>query len=88
MVKSAIGLFVLAFVILVLFLPSYTKMQDLKYKNEQYKKQIEDLKKEEVLLSEEHKRLKNDPEYLEKVARERMGLIRKGETVYKVVPGN
>jgi len=32
--------------------------------------------------------LKNDPEYLEKVARERMGLIRKGETVYKVVPGN
>jgi len=84
--KSALGLFLLAFVILALFLPSYTKMQDLRYKNAQYKKQIEDLKNEQVRLLEEGRRLKDDPEYLEKVARERMGLIRKGETVYKVVP--
>lgn len=84
--KSALGLFILAFVILALFLPSYTKMQDLRYKNAQYKKQIEDLKNEQVRLLEEGRRLKDDPEYLEKVARERMGLIRKGETVYKVVP--
>lgn len=84
--KSALGLFILAFVILALFLPSYTKMQDLRYKNAQYKKQIEDLKNEQVRLLEEGKRLRDDPEYLEKVARERMGLIRKGETVYKVVP--
>jgi len=86
MLKSALGLFLLTVVIFVFFLPSYTKMQDLKHKNAQYKQQIEDLKKEEAALLEEHKRLEHDPEYLEKVARERMGLIRKGEKVYKVVP--
>ncbi len=86
MLKSALGLFILTLVILALYLPSYTKMQDLKYRNEQYKKQIEELKKEEAALLEERKRLENDPEYLEKVARERMGLIRKGEKVYQVVP--
>ena len=88
MIKSALGLFLLTLVILALYLPSYTKMQDLKYRNEQYKKQIVELKKEEAALLEERKRLENDPEYLEKVARERMGLIRKGEKVYQVVPGD
>ena len=86
MFKSALWLFGVTLIVLVLFLPSYTKMQELRDKNEQYKRQIEDLKKEQVRLEQEEKRLKEDPEYLEKVARERMGLIRKGETMYKVVP--
>jgi cell division protein FtsB len=86
MARNAVWLFIVALVLLLLFLPSYTKMQDLRYRNEQYKKQIEDLKKEQARLLEEGRRLKEDPEYVEKVARERMGLIRKGETVYKVVP--
>lgn len=87
MTKSAIWLFIVAAVILIFFLPSYTKMQDLRYRNQRYKKQAEDLKKEQANLVNEEKRLKSDPEYLEKVVRQEMGVIKKGEVIYRVVPG-
>ncbi len=85
MFKNAIWLFSLAFIILVIFLPSYTRLQDLREKNASYKKQMEALKKENKELVEERKRLK-DPVYLEKIAREKMGLIKEGEVVYQLVP--
>ncbi len=86
MLKSAVGLFIVAVLVVIIYLPSYTKMQDLRSRNAHYKQQIEYLKKEQMDLLEEGRRLKDDPEYVERVARERMGLIRKGETVYKMVP--
>ena len=86
MLKNAIGLFILTIVVLILFLPSYTKMQDLKQKNIDYRRQIEQLQQKSVELKEEKRRLENDPVYLEKVAREKMGLIREGEVVYKITP--
>lgn len=61
-------------------------MQDLKQKNQEYSVRIKQLEKKNAQLLAERERLKNDPEYLEKVARERMGLIREGEKVYKAVP--
>ncbi len=61
-------------------------MQDLKQKNQEYALSIKQLEKKNTQLLAERERLKNDPEYLEKVARERMGLIREGEKVYKAVP--
>ena len=86
MIKSAIGLFILTIVVLIIFLPSYTKMQDLKQKNLDYKRQIEQLQQKSAELKEEKRLLENDPVYLEKVAREKMGLIREGEVVYKITP--
>ncbi|MDD3374348.1 MAG: septum formation initiator family protein [Candidatus Omnitrophica bacterium] len=86
MFKNAILLFIFALSILVIFLPSYQKMQELKNRNLQYQGQIEDLEEKKARLTEELRRLNDDPEYLEKVGREEMGLIRKGETVYRVVP--
>ena len=61
-------------------------MQQLKQKNLNYRKQIEELRLKGVSLKEEKRRLENDPVYLEKVAREKMGLVKEGEVVYKVVP--
>lgn len=84
--KNAVWLFIVAAVILVLFLPSYTKMQDLRSRNEHYKKQMEDLRKEQERLAEEERRLKDDPEYREKVIRQEMGVMKKGEVIYRVVP--
>lgn len=84
--RNAIWLFVVAFVVLITFLPSYRKMQDLKNINLQYQAQIEDLKENQVRLVEELRRLEDDPEYMEKIGREEMGLIRKGEVIYRVVP--
>ena len=86
MLKNAIGLFILTIVVLILFLPSYTRMQDLKQKNSDYRKQIEQLQQKSAELKEEKRRLEDDPVYLEKVAREKMGLIREGEVVYKITP--
>ncbi len=86
MLKNAIWLFILTIVIFVVFLPSYTQMQDLKQKNAEYKRQIEQLLVKNAQLKEEKRLLQEDPVYLEKVAREKMGLIREGEVVYKIMP--
>ena len=86
MIKSAIGLFILTIIVLIIFLPSYTKMLDLKQKNLDYKRQIEQLQQKSAELREEKRLLETDPVYLEKVAREKMGLIREGEVVYKITP--
>jgi cell division protein FtsB len=86
MLRNAIWLFVLSVIIFIVFLPSYTQMQDLKAKNAHQEKQILMLSQERDKLLNEKERLEIDPEYREKVAREEMGLIRKGETIYRFVP--
>lgn len=86
MIKNALWLFALTLFALFIFLPSYTRLQDLRQKNVDYSKQIEALKHRKIKLLEEKRLLEQDPTYLEKVGREKMGLIRKGEVVYKLTP--
>jgi len=86
MIKNAIWLFAFTIIILVVFLPSYAKMQDLRQRNLEYKTQFDQFTQGNQKLREEKKRLEVDPAYLEKVAREKMGLVREGEVVYKIVP--
>ena len=86
MLKNAIWLFVITTFIFIYFLPSYTKMQDLKQKNLEYQQQIRELQGKNAKLEKEKRLLETDPAYLEKVAREKMGLIKEGEVVYKIVP--
>ena len=88
MLKNALWLFALAFIVLAVFLPSYTKMQDLQEKNDDYAYRIKQLTEENRRLAEERVRLDNDPVYLEKIAREKMGLLREGEVVYRLTPEN
>ena len=88
MLKNAIFLFIFAVVIFVLYLPSYTQLQDLRQKNKDYANQIQHLKQKNLELKVEKKRLEEDPVYLEKVAREKMGLIKENEVVFKIVPAN
>jgi len=86
MLKNAILLFVFALVILMIFLPTFTRMQDVKQKDLEYQTRISELEQENIYLKEERRLLEEDPVYLEKVAREKMGLIRAGEVVYKLPP--
>ena len=72
--------------VFVVYLPSYLQMQDLRHRNEVFQKRINDLEKDTEALTQERERLIKDPSYFEKVARERMGLIKDGEVIYKVVP--
>ena len=84
MLKNASWLFVIAVIIFLLFLPSFTQMQNVKTKNLEYAKRIKDLEAQQTRLLEEKERLENDPVYLEKVAREKLGLIKQGEVVYRL----
>jgi cell division protein DivIC len=88
MLKNAIWLFTFALLTLIIFLPSYTQMQDLKHKNMDYERQIQELTSKNTKLKEEKRLLKEDPEYFEKVARERMGLVKENEVIYKFVPAD
>ncbi len=61
MLKNAFWLFIIALFVLIIFLPSYTKMQDLRQKSVEYDRQIQFLKDKRVKLSEERRLLEEDP---------------------------
>ncbi len=84
MLKNALWLFAVATIILLFFLPSFTMMQDHRQKNLEYEKKIVELQRRNEELEGEKQRLIEDPIYLERVARERMGLVREGEKVYRI----
>ncbi len=85
MIRNALFLCVVCAIIFVFYLPSYVKMQDMSERNRSFEKRIVDLEKENIRLEEERRRLTEDPVYFEKVAREKMGIIKDGEVIYKIV---
>ena len=86
MARNGILLFIFALLIILTFLPTFSKHQELKEKNEQLQAEIDALKDENTELVRERKLLEEDPVYLENVAREKMGLVRDGEVIYKITP--
>lgn len=72
-------------ILLVIYLPGYSKLQELKAKNSQLLDNIERLKNENSELTLQIKRLKDDPFYIEKKARDKMGIVKEGEIIYKVI---
>jgi cell division protein FtsB len=73
--------------LLVLFLPGYTKLQESRVKNRHLEEQFRRLAIENSLLQEELRRVENDPLYQEKIARDKMGVVRKGEIPIKIYSG-
>ena len=71
-------------ILIVLFLPGYTKFMELRAKNLYLEKEIERLEQENVELYKEKQRLEEDIDYIEKVARESMGVTREGEIPIKI----
>ena len=86
MLRNPLWLFTGIIVIIAFFLPSYTQMQDLKQRNADYENQIRELTRKNASLREEKRLLMEDPDYFEKVAREKMGLVKDNEVIYKFVP--
>ena len=81
-----IALSVSALVLLgVIFIPGYLKIKAMDRQRKELERQIEEVKQANTRLEEEQEGLKTDPLYLEKVAREKLGLAREGEIVYKVL---
>lgn len=77
---------VFAGIFLVIFFPGFARIQELRQKNKELEANIKKLEAENLALGREKERLEKDPEYLERVARERLGIVRKGEIVYRIIP--
>ena len=84
--KRGSWLFGTAVLLLVLFLPGYTKLQELRDKNRELESKMKRMSIENALLQQELVRVENDPMYQEAIAREKMGVVRKGEIPIKIVP--
>ena len=80
------SLLVFLALILIIFFPGYAKIQEMRQKNRKLEADIKRLKAENIALSLEKEKLETDPNYLEQVAREKLGIVKKGETVYRLVP--
>jgi cell division protein FtsB len=84
--RKAFWLFGISVFLLIVFLPGYTKLQDLRDRNRDLQEKIKRLNIENSLLQQELARIESDPNYQEKIAREKMGMVRKGEVPIKIVP--
>ena len=70
-------------IIIAVFLPGFSKLQELKEKNRDLEERIEILTKANKELRKEKEKLENDPTYIEKIAREKLGMAKKGEIILK-----
>ena len=77
---------VIAVILIVVFLPGYAKFMELRARNINLEKEIERLEQENVKLYKEKQKLAEDIDYIEKVARESMGVTREGEIPIKIEP--
>ncbi len=84
--KNGLWIFVAAAFLLIIFLPGFAKMQGIRDKNNDLEDKIRRLNIENSLLQQELKRIENDPVYQERIARDKMGVVRKGEIPIKIVP--
>ena len=72
-----------AVIITAIFLPGTVKYCSLSIQKAQNESKLKVLIQENRRLTEENKKLKEDPVYIEKMARENLGLAKKGEVVVK-----
>ena len=90
--RNIIKIGLLVAILLILLAPRFYRFQMNNNKlREQFdfqKQKIEQLKKENTALEKEILLLREDPDYREEVARNEMGLIKKGEIIYRTVPEN
>lgn len=87
--KRVVLFFAVFFLLALLFFwgyfPTLSHYRELKFQEEEIDKKIEELDLKIQALEEERNLLKNDVEYLEKVIRGELGLVKPGEIVYKFV---
>jgi len=81
-IKIALAIVICA-VVLGVYFPNFSKMQELKETNRNLEEEIALIKEKNAVLEEKITRLKTDPVYVEEVARDKMKTTKKGEIVYR-----
>jgi len=83
---GSLKFWIISGVLIIIFLPPFAKYQELRYKNKKLEERMVALDEETKRLTEEKRKLETDINYIEKRAREKIGVVRKGEIVIKEVP--
>ncbi len=89
MAKKKLGILIAIVIIVILMvtlLPGYTKWQDLIAENKRLRRRITKLSRSIEDLEKEKQKLESDILYIEKVAREKLGVVREDEVVIKERP--
>ena len=81
--KEIAAVSVIAIGLVLIFLPSFAKYQELSSKNRALDRKIIFANEEIKRLEKEKSRLQTDIAYIEKRAREKIGVVRKGEIVIR-----
>jgi cell division protein FtsL len=87
LIAVVVAVFALAALLVYVFIFSrhgYLRRRELARENERLHAELQKLQDENARLREELNRLE-DPEAVEKLAREELGLVKDGETVYRFV---
>ncbi len=87
--KSFVFLLIALIGLLVFFwiyFPALSRYRELKIQEEKITRDISDLDQRIEALLEERRLLQSDLNYLEKVIREELGLVKPGEIIYKMIP--
>jgi len=77
---------VIAIVLFAIFLPGYARFMELRARNTYLEEEMERLEQENTSLYKEKAKLEEDIDYIEKVARESMGVAREGEIPITIEP--
>ena len=84
--KKPLWFFAIFIVFLVIFLPGYSKLQELRDRNRYIDEKMVQMEAENIAMQRKLELIQNNPVYQERVVREKMGVVRKGEVLYKIDP--
>ena len=83
---TLVGIPILVVVVFfIVYFPTVTRYRELKIQEAEMEKKIQELDQKISDLIEEQRLLQTNSQYLEKVIRDELGLVRPGETVVKIV---
>lgn len=80
-----VGIF-LAGALVCIFAPGFIRLRELRARKAELEREIERLRESNRKLQKEKERLEHDPIYIEKMIRQKLGVAKPDETIYKIVP--
>lgn len=83
--KKLILFFVVLVILAFIFLPGFSKYQKLLLEQKRLMQRIEELEEANRRLEEEKYKLETDIEYIERRAREKLGIVKKDEIPYRII---
>ena len=84
--RLGIYICIAALILVAIFLPGFSRLRRVREQEKKVQEENERLRRINAELEEKIRRLKEDPVYIEGAARDKMGIVKEGEIVYKVVP--